>query len=156
MKKLTICLSVIATLIGMPALAADMAVKASPLAPAPAPWSWTGFYVGGQFGGGWSNEAVAYSVNDPASAQLVIGSGTPTSFPGEQPVATFRIPQNGPVGGIGAGYNWQAGPNWLVGLEADFSFAGMDGRGSGTSVFTTLGGGATQTVTAQQSTDWYG
>jgi outer membrane immunogenic protein len=69
MKKLALCTIAIA-LIGTPAFAADMAVKAPPPAPAPVP-TWTGFYGGIQFGGGWSDEAVNYSANDP----LAVGNG---------------------------------------------------------------------------------
>ena len=62
-----------------------------------------------------------------------------------------------PVGGFEAGYNWQAGSNWLLGLETDFSFAGMSGTASGTSFFAASPVlTQTQTTTAQQSTDWYG
>jgi len=92
MKKLAIIITV-AGLIGTPASAVDMAVKAPPPAPAPVP-SWTGFYGGIQFGGGWSDEAVNYSANDPIAALLLngalLGPGT-----GEQPVPNgYRIPQS--------------------------------------------------------------
>ena len=122
-----------------------MAVKAPAPAPAPVP-TWTGFYAGIQIGGGWGDEAVNYSPNDPASANLFTGSLQP--FP-----SGYRISQSGVVGGVEAGYNWQWS-NWLLGVEADFSFAGMNGRASGTSNrFATI---ITQTTTAEQSTDWYG
>jgi outer membrane immunogenic protein len=148
MKK--IALSIVAGLIATPAFAADMAVKAPPAAPAPVP-TWTGFYGGVQFGGGWSDEAVNYSPNDPAAAGLLSGG----LFAQQPPANGYRIPQSGLVGGFEAGYNWQAGSNWLLGLETDFSFSGMDGRASGTSIFV-VAGSTTQTTTAQQSTDWYG
>jgi outer membrane immunogenic protein len=45
MKKLATCVIAIAGLIGTPAFAADMAVKAPPPPPAPV-YSWTGFYAG--------------------------------------------------------------------------------------------------------------
>ena len=152
MKKLATVIAAI-TLIGTPAFAADMAVKAPPPAPGPVP-TWTGFYGGIQFGGGWSDEAVNYSPNDPASA--LIFNGNP-SFSGNQPLASsYRIPQSGLVGGFEAGYNWQAGSNWLLGLETDFSFSGMNGRASTTSIFSNGGGGLTQSTNAEQSTDWYG
>jgi outer membrane immunogenic protein len=67
-------------------------------------------------------------------------------------VSGYRVPQRGPVGGFEAGYNWQWS-NWVLGLETDFSFAGMSGTASGTSLPL---GGFSQTTTAQQSTDWYG
>jgi outer membrane immunogenic protein len=130
------------------AFAADMAVKAPPAAPAPVPYTWTGFYGGIEFGGAWSDEAVNYSGNDPLAASLLNG----TVF---GPVANgYRISQSGLVGGFEAGYNWQWS-NWLLGLEADFSLAGMSGTASGTTAFIGLGGG-TQTTTATQDTDWYG
>jgi len=76
-----------------------MAVKAPPSPPAPVPYTWTGFYAGIQFGGGWSHEAVNYPANDPASALLLSGGFTMTS----QPVANgYRIPQSVLVGGFEA------------------------------------------------------
>jgi outer membrane immunogenic protein len=154
MKKLLITSATLAALIGTPALAADMAVKAPPSAPAPVP-TWTGFYGGIQFGGGWSDKAVNYSPNDPAAATLLNGTA---GTPGEQPVANgYRVPQSGAVGGFEAGYNWQVGSNWLLGFEADFSGSSMSGRASGTSVLiSTTAPAITQSTTAAQSTDWYG
>jgi outer membrane immunogenic protein len=103
------------------------AVKAPPTAPAPVP-TWTGFYGGIQFGGGWGDEAVNYSPNDPFWVALFSGA-----IGGGQGLArNYRIQQSGAVGGFEAGYNWQAGSNWLWGLEADFSFAGMSGTASNT------------------------
>jgi outer membrane immunogenic protein len=55
MKKLLVSSIAALGLIGAPAFAADMAIKAAPPAPAPVP-TWTGFYGGIQFGGGWGNE----------------------------------------------------------------------------------------------------
>ena len=76
-----------------------LAVKAPPSPPAPVPYTWTGFYAGIQFGGGWSHEAVNYPANDPASALLLSGGFTMTS----QPVANgYRIPQSVLVGGFEA------------------------------------------------------
>jgi outer membrane immunogenic protein len=54
MKKLATCLIGVVGLIGTPAFAADMAVKAPRPLPAPAPvFSWTGCYLGGYAGGAW-------------------------------------------------------------------------------------------------------
>jgi outer membrane immunogenic protein len=89
---------------------------------------------------------------------LLNGSFAPTfTLLGQQPLPNgIRVPQSGPVGGFEAGYNWQAGSNWLLGLETDFSFDGMNGTASGTSFFVGAPFLQTQTTTAQQSTDWYG
>src|SRR5262249_32253511 len=147
MTKLAIVVAV-AGLIGAPAFAADMAVKAPPSAPAPVP-TWTGFYGGIQFGGAWSDEAVTLSPNDPISANFLGG----VVFGDSAGVTNYRIPQSGPVAGFEAGYNWQWS-NWLLGLEADFSFAGMSGIASASS--RPIAGVFFQSATAQQSTDWFG
>ena len=45
-----------------------------------------------------------------------------------------------------------------MGLETDFSLAGLSGQASATSVLVVFGGGGTalQTTSAKQDTDWYG
>jgi opacity protein-like surface antigen len=98
---------------------------------------------------------VNYSANDPAAALLL--SGSAPGLIGQQPVASgYHISQTGAVGGVEAGYNWQWS-SWLLGVEGDFSAAGMSGRASGTSFIQNIPGGVfTQTTTAEQSTDWYG
>lgn len=96
-----------------------------------------------------------YSPNDPLAAALLSGA---LGSLGEQPVPSgYRISQSGGVGGFEIGYNWQAGTNWLLGLETDFSGAGLSGQASATSVlFVFKGGTALQTTSAKQDTDWYG
>lgn len=154
MRNVALAVTVGAALVGSPAFAADMATKAPPSAPAPAP-TWTGFYLGGEFGAGWGDRAVNFSPNDPASASLFSGT---SGFAGQQPLATSqRLSRSGPVGGVEIGYNWQAGANWLVGLEADFSLSGISGQASGpTSNLLGGVGPITQSTNAKQSTDWYG
>jgi outer membrane immunogenic protein len=141
MKKFAIGTAVAALLIATPALAT----------PPSTPYSWSGFYLGAEFGAGWSDKVISYSPNDPVANAVLTGGA------GGQPTPAFGIPQSNAVGGMEVGYNWQAGANWLLGLEADFSFAGMDGTGSGSSLF--LPGPPlliSQSITAEQKTDWYG
>jgi opacity protein-like surface antigen len=76
MKRLATAIAAIA-LIGTPAFAVGTAVKAPPPAPV---YNWTGFYGGTQFGGGWSDETVNFSPNDPVAARLLSGT---IGFPGE-------------------------------------------------------------------------
>jgi outer membrane immunogenic protein len=95
----------ISALIGLPAMAADMAVKAPFLAPAAAE-SWTGFYVGGNLGGAWTNTDGALRPIDPSAIKTVTGNlGTSAA-----------------IGGFQEGINWQFAPKWVVGFEGDWSF----------------------------------
>ena len=88
MKK--IALAVMATLLGSPAWAADMAVKAPPLT-SPI-WSWTGFYVGGNVGYSWGRA--------PTDVAFIQNS-TGVTF-----ATVPNTPQlNGALGGVQAGYN---------------------------------------------------
>jgi outer membrane immunogenic protein len=78
--------------------------------PAPAAFSWTGFYIGGNIGGKWANvsgtvdvaPATALFAALPSGASLPIGSSTQGSF----------------IGGGQLGYNWQTGPI-VFGIEGD-------------------------------------
>jgi outer membrane immunogenic protein len=105
MKKILFVGAALAALIGTPALAADMALKA---APPPAPvWSWTGFYVG--INGG-------YSVGtDPFNETLVV------PVPLSSSVDSRVTPKGGLFGGQ-AGYNYQTG-NVVLGVEGDIQWA---------------------------------
>ena len=115
MKQLLIRAIAIAGLIGTPAFAADMAVKAPPPAPvlAPAP-SWTGFYIGGDLGGAWSNNTATFF---------------PFPSPAEFGVNVISAKNSGSsvFGGVYAGYNWQFAPAWVAGLEGDWSWTHAGG-----------------------------
>jgi outer membrane immunogenic protein len=100
--------------IAVGAQAADLSrpVYKAPVA-APA-WYWTGFYVGGTFGGVWARSTVG---NDPASA--FGGYFNPFYF------SDFTTNGAGVIGGAEAGYNWQVA-NWVLGLEVDFSGSSLN------------------------------
>jgi outer membrane immunogenic protein len=92
--------------IGGQALAADLNPSPRPPAvyvpPAP-PWTWTGFYFGGNLGAGWSNGSISDTVGN---------TFTPNSS------VNF-------LGGGQVGYNYQfVGSGVVVGAEADFDWAG--------------------------------
>ncbi|HYQ08617.1 MAG TPA: hypothetical protein VER26_16830 [Xanthobacteraceae bacterium] len=53
MKK-KLFMAALAALAATPGLAADMLVKKAPPPPRAPAWSWTGFYVGANLGGGWA------------------------------------------------------------------------------------------------------
>jgi len=102
-------------MIGAPAFAADLALKAPPPAPAPV-WSWTGFYIGGNVGWiGINDASMSSTPNDAATTAaattcIAVGSCL-------QNYGTTR--GSGVIGGGQIGYNWQV-QNYVVGLETDF------------------------------------
>ena len=103
------------------ASAADMAVKARPMAAPIAVYNWTGFYIGANAGYGWGNEDVSLApTNNPASIAFFAGT-----FPTFIPNAVSPKPQGWLAGGQ-VGYNWQAG-RFVFGLEADLQAADISG-----------------------------
>ncbi len=106
----TLCLASITAVAIMgcaAASAADLPRKAPAYAPPPppAPFNWTGFYVGGHLGGDWGTKEWSNEVDPTGSSPGFLGSGTVNGF----------------LGGLQAGYNYQI--NWVVlGIEGDFSW----------------------------------
>lgn len=97
-------------LVSAPTLAADvLPVPAPVVAPngrAPVtPFYWTGFYGGAHLGWGWS------------SSEWVRDDG----------VLIIASDGSGFLGGLQGGFNYQLAPNWLVGLEGQFSWTGIEG-----------------------------
>ena len=105
MKKALASLAAMAALCATPVLAADMPLKAPPPPPAPI-YTWTGFYIGGFGGWGWSDQNWTFPDGDP------LGSGN----------------RNGPLGGFQAGYDYQLSPTGLIGIQADVSFGNITGN----------------------------
>src|SRR4051794_13686337 len=84
------------------ASAADMAVKARPMAAPEVIWSWTGFYGGVHVGAGWG-----------ISEATLTGASIAPPIRGLGAIA-FNLPfaqtsSSGFLGGVQAGYNWQSG-----------------------------------------------
>ena len=97
--------------VAVPALAADMPTKAPAPIAAPA-YNWTGFYVGAHAGYRWADAdftAAAYSFNP--------GTGTVNI-----PARSEGYNLNGGIVGLQVGYNYQFAPNWLIGIEGDWSW----------------------------------
>ena len=108
-----------------PALGADVGNPASSYkAPALAPvFSWTGWYIGANagFGSGQST--------DPNISSNFCN----TASCGPMTDGTVRFPSLSPRGFIGGGqigYDWQASPNWVFGLVADFQGAHISDSGA--------------------------
>ena len=101
MKKLTLtCGAFVLVAASSAAFAADLGVPAKALPPIMPPplYSWTGFYIGGNVGGAWA-------------------SGTLTD---NLTAASFTANHSGVIGGATVGYNWQAAPNFVFGIEGTF------------------------------------
>jgi outer membrane immunogenic protein len=88
------------------ALAADMPIKA----PVVVVDTWSGFYLGVDFGG-------IHGLNNTAN----FSQSGPPLFSAFDPVAFNVSPNWAETGGIHGGYNWQFDPSWVVGVEADFN-----------------------------------
>jgi outer membrane immunogenic protein len=145
------------------AFAADIAVKAPPLAPAPAVYNWTGWYAGVNAGASFGN--VRTDFNAPFTGTFFVpGVGTGvfnTDFAGSN-----REYPDGFIGGGQIGYNWQLSPIWVVGLEADFQGALEKDSNTLTSNFTgpisPPGAIPVRTITGstvldyQTKIDWFG
>jgi outer membrane immunogenic protein len=95
MKKFLLNGVAFAMLAISPAMAADMAVKASPMAPPVSAYNWTGLYLGINGGGGWLRDA--------------------------EPVGGIAN-HNGGLIGVTLGYNFYVNPSWIVGLEGDIGY----------------------------------
>lgn len=125
MKKLLISATALALTAGG-ALAADLpSRKAEPLLPPPPPPMWTGFYAGLNAGYNFGTNGDAASRNFanpvPAGPLGIIVDPTPASMSGSQ-----SLSQNGFLGGLQIGYNFQWG-NFLLGVETDIQGAGVRG-----------------------------
>jgi outer membrane immunogenic protein len=102
MKRLALAIAVSACA-GSAALAADLArpapiTKAPP--PPPPPYNWSGFYIGGNLGAGWSNVSVTDTFGDHFSTT------SHTQFVGG--------------GQVGANYEFLGGA--VIGIEGDFDW----------------------------------
>jgi outer membrane immunogenic protein len=94
----------------VPAFAADMPVKARPMAP-PVAYDWTGFYIGGNIGGKWDDQ------NSPITLGPVAGSPDPRFTVSN--TLPFGARSSSFIGGGQIGYNWQI-RSWVFGVEGDF------------------------------------
>src|SRR5215469_6059367 len=102
------------------AFAADIAVKAPSPAPAPyVPYSWTGFYVGGEFGAGWGN------------SQTTVVTNSGVAFPPGTVEKT--IDYFGGLGGVYGGYNYQIN-QFLIGIDGDYTWAAVHGSATNVSL----------------------
>lgn len=102
--------------------AADLGLplKAAPVA-APAPWSWTGFYIGGNFGAGWGTTETTANIGTFVAPLI-----SPAALAFQLPLSSQTV--NGFLGGGQLGYNWQTGV-FVLGVEGDFEWEDLKGSG---------------------------
>jgi outer membrane immunogenic protein len=139
---------------------AALAAEPAPVPPpAPPPPLWSGFYVGGNAGGTWSN-----------SNSVATATGDVLSFPGFDPLgiasaglATNSVPVNisGFIGGGQYGDNYQFANRWVGGFESDFQ--GIATGNHTTTLFSqatadvdAVGFSTNQNLTASRRVDWLG
>lgn len=104
--KLALLCSVAFMAVSSPVLAADLVQPVATM-----PFSWTGFYVGGQAGGGWNDSH---------------WSPTTTSFPGV--FIPFNTNGSGGIFGGQIGYNWQM-DQYVIGVEGNLAGSTVKGDG---------------------------
>lgn len=160
------------------AMAADLPVKALPMAPVAMAYNWTGFYAGGNAGYSWgrattnqtdttSTTSVTECFRDAASGPLtgalstvVCAPNTTTTFPvvtGPTTAAaatTGRANVDGFIGGVQAGYNHQFDRQWLAGIEVDIQYSGQRGTQSDCNVAGCPAGSAFGS--SSQALKWFG
>lgn len=117
MRNLSLVLIAAVSTIAVTQIASAAPASRKKPVPVAVPYSWTGFYVGGNIGYSWGNASSNY--NEPAFANF----GLPV------PISTSQR-LDGLIGGPQIGYNWQANSMWVLGVEADFQWSGEKGSSS--------------------------
>jgi outer membrane immunogenic protein len=107
----TIFAATLTVALGQTAFPADLSLKpiykAAPSAPALVSYNWTGIYIGGHFGYGWSHRDFTNTIIGTLGATQLSASNSSSD--------TGR----GWLGGGQIGFNYQFLGNWIAGIEAD-------------------------------------
>ena len=107
--------SIVALFVASGASAADLAVKARPMAVAAPVYSWTGCYVGAHVGWGRGRHNHTHSV-----ASFSGGGGGAFA-------ASGRVDSSGGLFGGQVGCNYQFASNWVVGIQGDVAGTNLNG-----------------------------
>jgi len=118
------------------AMAADLPIKALPMAPVAMAYNWTGFYIGGNVGYSWGRDPYDVAGGSSVRTRQFRAFGLPAETlvsdvtvagPAFASSGTANI--DGAVVGGQAGYNWQSSM-WVFGLETDLQWTGQRGSTS--------------------------
>jgi outer membrane immunogenic protein len=128
-RKLFVAGGGVAALFAMPAIAAELPISAPVYAPIyTAPpiiaLNWTGCYLGGHIGGSFIDKKFSGQFVDT----VVPTSSGPTSFVISNS-STDGLNSTGFLAGGQVGCNYQFAANWVIGIEADASWANPQGGG---------------------------
>ena len=107
------------------AFGADLPSRKGPLVAPPPAFTWTGLYIGFNFGHAWTgSNPIAVGSANVFDATALWG---PASAVGASGVVGARL--DGFVSGGQVGYNWQFSEKLVAGFEADLQGAGVRGGG---------------------------
>jgi len=141
-KRMLVAGAALAALMGTPALAADMALKAPPPPPPPA-FSWTGCYIGGNAGGAWGNSNV--SLSETGAFLNPLSRNPPADVAYSDALGSPGIRMSGFTGGGQFGCNYQAG-SFVFGIEGDGEYTGLSGSAAATGTLPVAGLAASATT----------
>jgi len=138
MKKILLSATALSLALTASAFAADLPTKKAPIVPPPPPPTWTGFYVGLNAGGSFSDSTSVNVVSTPvflnSAPALVPFAGNAAAAAALAGTAFLSNNTGGFLGGGQIGYNYQFGSGlggfgsaWVAGIEADIQ--GVSGSG---------------------------
>jgi outer membrane immunogenic protein len=147
MKK-QIALAAFVAFIGSAANAADMPPGPMPPAyvPGPMPYSWAGFYIGGNAGGAWGDISNSLRVTNGSPGYFF-----PPAIAGVNASGSSDLDSSGFTGGGQIGYNFQPS-NWVWGIEADIQSLDLSDSHGGKFRYTT--NNDPYNLSTSSSTDW--
>jgi outer membrane immunogenic protein len=147
LKKIIAALVTVA-LSAASASAADLSPRTYTKAPAMVAYNnWTGFYLGLNAGGAWTDSNVTTSTVFSPTGYFANTSPAAIAAVGNQ-----NINRAGFTGGLTAGYNWQV-DRAVLGVETDFNYFGVKGSSTGTGIYPCCVANSF-TVNTSESSNW--
>jgi opacity protein-like surface antigen len=137
------------------AIAADLPSRKAPvIEPAPPLFTWSGLYIGFNYGYMWAGSSGISTLGAPVFDTTALNLW-PGAAAGAAGFVTGRL--NGFFGGAQLGYNWQFADHFVAGLETDLQGAGVRGGGGyGSLVPAAAGISAFTSATVNRSLQHFG